>query len=170
LSVQQAIPANAEPDSLRVELRCMSGTEGVVLVDDVKAWVEKVVPSLDPSKTYTFSMMIRYENLRGLRDLPNTFGAAFLVLSYHGPDGQDTKIRLSGFYGSKDWTQLAFQLKPGRDIPVGASWLLATFALYGSGTIWIDNVQFEPVDHPTPFTEGTRLPHDEWLGQALSAR
>ena len=31
------------------------------------------------------------------------------------------------------------------------------------GTLWIDNVQFEAKDHPTPFVQGTRVPHDEYL-------
>jgi hypothetical protein len=62
---------------------------------------------------------------------------------------------------------VAFQIKPGADIPIGSSWLLVSVALYGTGTIWIDDVQFEPQDHPTLFTEGTRLPHDESLAQGI---
>ena len=38
---------------------------------------------------------------------------------------------------------------------------------YGRGTIWIDNVQLEAKDHPTPFVDGTRPPHDEYIPQVL---
>jgi hypothetical protein len=72
-----------------------------------------------------------------------------------------------GFYGSDDWRPVVFQLKPGRDVPYGASWLSVSVVLYGKGTIWIDDLQLEAKDHQTPFADGIRLPHDEYVSQTL---
>jgi hypothetical protein len=33
----------------------------------------------------------------------------------------------------------------------------------GTGTVWLDNVQVEPLPYATPYTSGARPPHDQAL-------
>lgn len=167
ISIRVGVPAEAEPESVAVEIARESNASSSVFVDDVELSIVDVEESLDPTRTYTLSMMLRYENLRSFYETSNLQDAASVMLAYHTPEGKDEQRHLDRFYGSSDWRYVAFQIKPGADIPIGSSWLLASVALYGTGTIWIDDVQFEPQDHPTPFTEGTRLPHDESLAQGI---
>jgi hypothetical protein len=49
-------------------------------------------------------------------------------------------------------------------LPLDATDLRVVIGNQGeTGSIWIDNIQFEPNDHATPYADGARLPHDEYL-------
>ncbi len=164
ITLRVNVPSDAAPNSMVLELFRTPSTRGEVLVDDVSIKVLKTEESLDPTKTYTLSMMLRYDNLRFKDETSNIMmGGGSVLIAYRDPSGVDKWRHLARLYGTKDWHQVAFRLKPGKDIPVGASWLLVAVQLYGTGTIWVDNLQLEAKDHATPFVEGTRLPHDERL-------
>ena len=55
----------------------------------------------------------------------------------------------------------------GEDVPAGARNLTVQVGVFGgTGSVWLDNVQFEAKDHPTPFVDGVRLPHLEYLAES----
>ena len=51
------------------------------------------------------------------------------------------------------------------DIPLEVDELYLEVGITGGrGALWVDNVQVEEGDRPTPHTRTFRLPHDEALG------
>jgi hypothetical protein len=167
MALREKLPPNVLPVGMAVRVVREPGAAGTVLVDDVQASLKGLKDSLDPRKTYTLSMMLRYQGLRSKYEGSNSRSAASIMVSYVLPNGQGEGLHLMRFYGSASWQPAVFQLRPGRDIPYGVSWLSVSVALYGKGTIWIDNVQLEAKDHPTPFVDGSRPPHDEYIPQVL---
>jgi hypothetical protein len=167
MALHEKLPPNVLSNTIAVRLVREPGAEEAVCVDDVHAVLHGVTASLDPEKTYTLSMMLRYEGLRPQRESANAWAAASIVLSYGSSDGKNRGVHLMRFYGSSDWRPVVFPLKPGRDLPRDVSWLQVSVLMYGRGTIWIDNVQLEAKDHQTPFVDGSRPPHDEYIPQVL---
>ncbi len=167
MTLHEELPRNVVPGSIALRILRNPGQPGTVVVDDVKASLFGVRESLDPTKTYTLSMMMRYEGIRSRFEAANSWSGASVMISYARPEGGSETRHLKRFFGDSPWRANVFQLKPGRDLPLNASWLMVTVIIYGHGTIWLDNLQLEAKDHPTPFVNGVRLPHDEFLAQGL---
>jgi hypothetical protein len=117
-------------------------------------------------------MMIRYnvDILRFPSDLEKGRHEPLGVrLALVGTDGLASpfETELARFRGTRDWHHVAFRIRTGKEVPLGANAVALQVTVYGgSGIVWIDNVQFEAKDHPTPFIESTRPPHDLHLTES----
>lgn len=161
-TLEVTLPENTAPESVRVFLRCTVDAPGQAYAGQVTGRVVRVRPSLDPTKTYTLSMRLRYDNLRFAEESGNTrAGAGTISLAYHVPGEGDRWLALERFHGTSDWRLARYRIRPGRDIPKNAEWLMLQVLFYGTGRLWIDDIQLEEGAHPTPYTPGRRLPHDE---------
>ncbi len=164
LALDVAVPADADSDSMAIEIRREQGKRGDAAIDDVTIEVLAAECCLDPALTYTLSMALRYKDLWRLRG-PYRRGG-FISLVYNTTGGESRSVKLAEFEGNRDWYSPSRCLIPGRTFPVDATDLRVRVGLENAtGTLWIDNVQFEPKDHPTPFTEGVRPPHDEFMAR-----
>jgi len=157
LTARAKIPLEADAESIAIEIARVGPGEGIALVDEVRvrAWD---LPSLDPHQAYTVSMMLKYEHV---------IEEGFIQTTGYSIDTDRTQVHtLHTFHGSRDWHFLAFPVIPGLHTPPGyVTHFTVIFGLNGHPTgrarLWIDNVQVEANDHPTPFVHGRRLPHDE---------
>ncbi|MCP4643904.1 MAG: glycosyltransferase family 39 protein [bacterium] len=111
-----------------------------------------------------------------------------IALTGHSDEGTRFTHIVHHFGGTEDWHRLAFRiedttfLSEARDLAIevaiayttSSKWIPPLNAedrlcteivnLYeGSGTVWIDNVQFEAGERPTPLVRDVRPPHDEFL-------
>jgi hypothetical protein len=101
---------------------------------------------------------------------------------------------LHRFGGTQDWHQVVLAID-STTAPEGATDLAVEVGIYevksitwmpatksedrrfvkivsfyeGTGVIWIDNLQFEEGERPTPLARGTRIPHDELLARLAPA-
>lgn len=169
--VRAEILPDADPETISIELFRSAGKEGTARFDHVTVGAANPGNRLDPAKTYTLSMMVKYAGLASPEtDALHTVGAAKVLVAYLGSDGKTHWQLLCALSGSSDWRQLVFPLKPGTNLPRDARNLKVVVGIVGSvGTLWLDNVQLEPTDHPTPFTDGSRIPHDELIAELAPA-
>lgn len=148
------IPDTVDPGSIGVAVLHAKGAQD--LVRTVSANTAQTI--LDPRLPYTLSFRTKHQNayehffsvaLEGKR----SDGSIFKTILLNMPDI------------SSDWRLISLPVVPGVDVPEDARTLDVVFELSPTvkGTLWVDNVQFEAKDHPTPFVEGVRPPHDETL-------
>jgi 4-amino-4-deoxy-L-arabinose transferase-like glycosyltransferase len=113
---------------------------------------------IEPAQPYTLSMQVRHLNT----------SAGFFSIFLEGEDGDGRPFSRELLYMpdlAQDWNLLACPVVPGVDLPKAVRELSVVVKLWPEiqGTLWLDNIQFEAKDHPTPFVQGTRVPHDEYL-------
>lgn len=162
LRVTTTLPQETNPDTISIELLREPVGEGEVCFDDVTVAVQDAGNMLDPRLAYTLSMMVKHEHITRA-DLV-LWEKGFVRMSYAGADGNRQEVTLGTFKGTRDWFQFVASVIPGGTLPSDAKEPQIEIGIDdGSGTLIVDNVQFEPKDHVTPFTEGVRLPHDESL-------
>ncbi len=160
LFVEAVIPAEADPEAIAVVIRREPDTPGQAAVDNVAVGVLDADNSLDPREIYTLSMMIRYADVRRPKNPYHPWG--YVALTFSSEQDERRHVDLARFEGTRDWYQLSCPVLPGRTLPADAADLHVRVGMQdASGAIWIDNVQLEPKDHATPFTQGVRIPHDE---------
>lgn len=114
--------------------------------------------ALDEATPYTLSFYVRY---RG----PHRYRRGVRIGLTGKVAAQDAVFDkpILALERTWDWRYFAVPILPGKDTPKGATELALTVALDGPGTVWFDNVQFEPRDHATPFTSALRPSHDQLL-------
>lgn len=124
--------------------------------------------SLVPNKTYTVSLDWKFRAISPLSGSQHS--AVRVVLAGQDLDAQDTYFcLLATIHGdttspSRDWHHCAYTFATGNGIPERCESAMLMLGLTNAtGTLWVDNVQFEPGDHATPFVNGMRLPHDQRL-------
>lgn len=174
LQLEAPVPANAYPDSFRVRVRRAGGVSGAAAVDHAEVAVPAEVGALDPTLTYTLSLMVRFENLIPSDVRRTDLAAATLSFAWFDTErGAAGSLRLDRWAGSSDWRHLVFQLRPGANIPRAMSHakvhLRFPAGAIPDAVIYVDNVQLEPGTAPTPFVNGRRLPHDEALAGLRTA-
>ncbi|MBI2425244.1 MAG: glycosyltransferase family 39 protein [Candidatus Hydrogenedentes bacterium] len=166
MKLTAAIPPEADPESITVEVQRLPGAAtNAALVRGLRLALQPRAIQLDPLKTYTVSLMLKYEDVRWAKEFAaaDPPHAAQLVLMY-----RDTKtkknngVHLLRFSGTSPWRQVTFLLKPGENLPIDAVDLKLFASIYsGTGAVWLDDVQVEEGSLPTPFAASRRLPHDE---------
>ncbi|HEO70565.1 MAG TPA: hypothetical protein ENN80_04830, partial [Candidatus Hydrogenedentes bacterium] len=144
LTLKADLPGGARLQA--VEVRCEPFAQGEAIVDDVAVWADDR-PILDGARRYTLSLMLKYERVLS--------GGYMHVRFKTAGDGDAQSLKLHAFYGTKDWHFLAFPLIPGVHLPEsGAIPVRIVIGLSpdrrGRGHVWMDNVQLEPGDRPTP--------------------
>jgi hypothetical protein len=126
---------------------------------------------LATGRLFTLSMALKYDTdiLDSPRALERQDDASIgvrVVLSGFDSDGVPFETDVIRLRGRREWRHYSFCVKPGEHLPRDASLLTVQVGVYGgTGSVWIDDVQFEAKDHPTPFVDGVRPPHDEYLLQ-----
>ncbi len=148
------IPTDVDPKTVACAVLFSAGRPHAAHVDNIQ--LSAVQPLLDPQLPYTLSM--RVKNLNQLEELfsvavkgERTDGTAFQKVILPVPDL------------ASDWRLISTPVTPGVHIPEDTHKLNIIVGLSPKvkGTLWLDNIQFEAKDHPTPFTTGTRPSHDE---------
>lgn len=152
---QGTIPKDVDPDSVSCVIRCLNANETVNLKNVTVSAEGRV---LDAGLAYTLSMQLKNRNT--FEDL--------LWISLQGETADGTPFQtplLEVASMTTDWRLISRPVIPGVHVPNDARTLNVVFELSPKvkGTIWVDDVQFEAKDHPTPFVEGVRIPHDESL-------
>ncbi len=124
--------------------------------------------SLVPKKRYTVSFDWKFQNIAPLSGSQHS--AIRVVIAGQDIDNPEGFFcRLATIRGdittrSMDWHNSSYTFATGDGIPERCeSAMLMLSVTNATGTLWVDNVQFEPGDHATPFVNGTRLPHDQRL-------
>lgn len=163
MNLEAAIPAEADPKSITIEIWRTPGGEGDALVDDVKVNVKGAGDSLDPGTPYVLSLAARTEGLRHQSGAEMT-PAARVRLSWKDENDKKGRTDLMLIHNDEDWRLLTAIFQPGRDLPARLKELyLEVGIVEGTGKLQIDQVQLETGTRPSPFTYTDRLPHDETI-------
>ena len=163
LTLAADIPADADPESLTVEVWRMANPGGDTVIDDVEFRVLGLEGQLEPHEPYVLSLMLRTEDLQDRRGADQR-PAGHVRLAWTDAAGQTGHTDLLDIRQEKGWRHRALSFVPGVDIPRDVAELFVEVGLEdGTGSLWVDQVQLEKGRHPTPFTETYRLPHDETL-------
>jgi len=163
MSIDAAVPATTDPESITVEIWRLPGGEGDALVDDVEVSVKGTGDSLDPGTPYVLSLAARTEGLRHQSGAEMTPGAR-VRMSWKDENGKKGRKDLMLIHNDETWRRLTAIFQPGRDLPVHLKELYLEFGLVeGTGKLQIDQVQLEAGTRPSPFTNFNRLPHDETI-------
>lgn len=174
LTLTCAVPAGAFPESMQLLVRA-NPKSGAAMVDELHVKLLSPCTVLNSQKTYVLSARLRYE---GIRPIPGKFSAGeplisertcgFVGISGHSAGGNYFEKKLQLFDGSSDWRQLAYMLDAKDDQRLFEAQDLNVIFGAGDaqGKVWLDQVQLEMSDHPTPYTPNERLPHDEALALA----
>ncbi len=126
--------------------------------------------SLVPKKSYTLSFDWKFQDI-----VPHSGSRQSSIrVVVSGRDSETQKyffLLLAAIHGdifrTMDWHHCAYTIATGNEIPERCDNVRIMLSISdASGTLWLDNVQFEPKDHATPFVNGTRLPHDQRLAAA----
>ncbi len=123
---------------------------------------------LGTAKPFTLSMMLKYRTdiLRFPKDFENEDAPIGGCVSLVGkdPQGEPVERVLHRCRGARDWHHVSIPIDPAADLPPDTSSVAVQIGVYGgTGTLWADNVQMETKDHPTPFVDGVRPPHDTYF-------
>lgn len=112
-----------------------------------------------PEKNYTLSMKLAYTKVPG-----NSVTTGAMTIAMQGVDtaGNVQKAQIADFYGNNTLDFYSYFISHDKYRKLlECSDLELEIGIEGdSGIVWVDEVQLEVGDHPTPFVEGTRLPHD----------
>jgi len=157
LDFQVSLPEHAASEGLMLAIQ-VGETDHACTLQNFRLRILKAGASLNPDRVHTLSLYLKYKDLRLEHESTTDFNSSgSILLAYHA-EGEDHWIHLERFFGSADWHFRSFTIEPGVHIPKNASWLLVAIQIYGTGTIWADNLQLEAQPQPTPFTTGVRLP------------
>ncbi len=104
-----------------------------------------------------FSAMVKHDNITTLKD-PRL--VAEIVLVAAGRDGVTWKT-LKRIENSRGWHLVAAAINADEDTSSDTVAWKVGFAFNDSaGTLWLDNVQLQEGELPSPFVNGARAPHD----------
>lgn len=110
------------------------------------------------SEPLIFSAMVKHVNYATFEE-PRLVAEVVLVATNRG--GDFTWKTLKRIEYSRDWHLVAAKIDFHEDIPTGVLEWRVGFAFNNSaGKLWIDNVQLQRGELPSPFVNGTRPPHD----------
>lgn len=158
------IPAQADPDSITVEVWRMAGGDGDALVDQIELKVPDAGAGLDPAKPYVLSLAVRTVGLTH-KSGSDMVPAGRVRLAWVDESGTAGTTDLLLIRNEREWRKCAAVFRPGVDFPARLKELyLETGIVDGTGTIRFDQIQIEEGTRPTPYTNTTRLPHDETIG------
>ncbi len=164
MKLEAPIPTEADPRSITVEVWRLAGGEGDALVDAIELTVLDGGASLDPSTPYVLSLAVRTENLTH-KSGSNMVPAGRVRLAWIDASGQSGFTNLLHIRDNGEWRKLSVVFQPGIDIPANLKELyLEAGIVDGTGIIGFDQIQIEKGTQPSPFTNTTRLPHDETIG------
>jgi hypothetical protein len=164
MKLEAPIPAETNPQSITVEVWRLAGGEGDALVDDVELKVLDDGASLDPSKPYVLSLAARTENLTH-KSGSNRVPGGRVRLAWVDARGNSGVTNLLHIRDEGDWRKLWVVFRPGTDFPAELKELyLEAGIVDGTGIVRFDQIQIEEGTQPSPFTNTTRLPHDETIG------
>jgi len=158
MALRHQIPPEAAAHSVAVGIWHQGNVPGGALVSAITLARAPNGATLDPNLDYTLSMYVKCAKKK------RRASDARAALGGKKSDGEDFHAPLLHFRGTGEWERYVVKFRPGREFPFGITDLGVRIGLYESvGALWVDNVQLEAHDHPTPFTSGTRLPHDEFF-------
>lgn len=163
MTLETTLPADADPNSVTIELWRMPGGEGDAQIDNVELRVKDAGGSLDPSTPYVVSLAVQTKNLRYKSGAEMT-PAGRVRLSWVDENGTQGYTSLMQIRSGETWRKLSASFQPGRDLPVHLKELyLEAGIVDGTGLLRIDQVQLEEGLQPTPYTGPARMPHDETI-------
>ncbi len=164
IKLEAPIPAETDFRSITVEVWRLAGGDGDALLDDVELKVLDDGAHLDPSKPYVLSMAVRTENLthKGGSDM---VPAGRVRLAWKDREGKPGTTNLLHLRNHGAWRKFSVVFRPGTDFPADLKELyLEAGIVDGTGIVRFDQIQIEEGTRPSPFTNTTRLPHDETIG------
>lgn len=122
----------------------------------------------ETSSPLIFSAMVKHVN-HPTFEAPRLVAEVVLIVT--NKDGSSICKTLKRIEHSRDWHLVAAQFDPHEDIPPDAGeWQVGFVFNNSAGKLWVDNVQLQRGELPSPFVNGTRSPHDVLLwGWSASA-